>query len=153
MLTPEPDSNARSCNCRNRQLCPFNGNCLTEGVVYKATVTAVTKPPRHYFGLTEGSFKTRYSAHMSSFRNESQKTATELSKYVWSLKSEHLDYDIKWNLVTKASPYKCGVRRCDICLSEKMVIATANQISMLNKRADIVSTCHNSAKFRYNNFR
>ena len=67
VLTPEPDSNARSCNCRNRQLCPFNGNCLTEGVVYKATVTTVTKPPRHYFGLAEGNLKTCYSAHMSSF--------------------------------------------------------------------------------------
>ena len=149
VLTPDEDTNTRTCNCRDRQQCPLNGNCLAEGVIYKATVSADTKPTRQYFGLTEGKFKTRYSTHMHSFRAENSKTATELSKYVWSLKSEQLDYNIKWNLVQKASPYKCGTRRCDICLSEKMVIATADPLITLNKRAEIVSTCRHRAKFRY----
>ena len=149
VLKPDTDTNTCSCNCRVKEQCPLNGNCLAEGVIYKATVSAVSKPTRQYFGLTEGKFKTRYSTHMHSFRAENAKTATELSKYVWSLKSENLDYDIKWNLVQKAAPYKCGTRRCDICLSEKMVIATANTLSTLNKRAEIVSTCRHRAKFRY----
>ena len=149
VLSPATNPDERKCNCRNKQLCPLNGSCLTESVVYRATVTANNKPERHYFGLTEGTFKTRYNAHMHSFRSEECKKATELSKYVWGLKASNLDYNIKWNIVQKAAPYKCGSRRCDICLSEKAAIATANPLTMLNKRAEIISTCRHRAKFRY----
>ena len=86
---------------------------------------------------------------MHSFRAEASRKATELSKYVWDLKSGNIDYTIKWNLVKKAAPYRCGTRRCDICLSEKAVIATANPLTMLNKRAEIISTCRHRAKIRY----
>ena len=149
ILAPASDPNTRKCNCRNRQQCPLNGSCLTECVVYRASVTAPNKPVKHYFGLTEGPFKTRYNAHMHSFRAEASKKATELSKYVWDLKSGNIDYSIKWKLVKKAAPYRCGTRRCDICLSEKAVIATADPLTMLNKRAEIISTCRHRAKFRY----
>ena len=149
VLTPAPDPNVRKCNCRNKQLCPLSGNCLTECVVYRATVTASNKPERKYFGITEGTFKTRYNAHVHSFRAEECKKATELSKYVWDLKAEGLDHNIKWSIVQKAAPYRCGTRRCDICLSEKAVIASANPLTMLNKRAEIISTCRHRAKFRY----
>ena len=149
VLTPAPDPNVRKCNCRNKQLCPLSGNCLTECVVYRATVTASNKPERKYFGITEGTFKTRYNAHVHSFRAEECKKATELSKYVWDLKAEGLDHNIKWSIVQKAAPYRCGTRRCDICLSEKAVIASASPLTMLNKRAEIISTCRHRAKFRY----
>ena len=120
--------NTRTCSCRNKHQCPLDGNCLAECIVYQATVTAATKPTRQYFGLTEGNFKTRYNTHMHSFRAEQCRKATELSKYVWDL-----EYDIKWKLVQKAAPYRCGTRRCDICLSQKMVKATADPSSMLIK--------------------
>ena len=91
----------------------------------------------------------RYNAHTHSFRAEQCKNVTELSKYVWDLKAENLEYNIKWKLVRRAAPYRCGTRRCDICLSEKTVIATADPSSTLNKRAEIISTCRHRAKFRY----
>ena len=149
VLSTASDPNSRKCNCRNKTACPLNGSCLTESVVYRATVTANTKPERVYFGLTEGTFKTRYNAHVHSFRAEECKKATELSKYVWDLKASNLEYTIKWNIVQKAAPYRCGSRRCDICLSEKAAIATANPLTMLNKRAEIISTCRHRSKFRY----
>ena len=43
------------------------------------------KPARHYYGLTEGPFKTRYNGHTRSFRRERYRRETELSKYVWDL--------------------------------------------------------------------
>ena len=45
--------------------------------------------------------------------------------------------------------YKCGTRRCDICLTEKTVITAADPSSTLNKRAEVVSTCRHRAKFLY----
>ena len=32
----------RKCNCRNKDLCPLNGACLTSNVIYEATVTTTT---------------------------------------------------------------------------------------------------------------
>ncbi len=149
ILAPAPESPQRTCNCRQPQNCPLNGNCLTECVVYKATVSASQTPDRHYYGLTEGPFKTRFNAHSRSFRAESCRKETELSKYIWDLKDQNKAYEIKWKIEQRASPYKCGTRRCDVCLSEKMVIAMADPTTMLNKRAEIVSTCRHRAKFRY----
>ena len=151
VLTPAPQENPRTCNCRTPDTCPLSGKCLTKCVVYRATVTAPPKPVRHYYGLTEGPFKTRFNSHTHSFRTKKCKSDTELSKYIWDLQDNKQQYQIQWDIVHLASPYKCGTRRCDVCLTEKMVIATANQATMLNKRAEIVSTCRHRAKFRYEN--
>ena len=50
-------------------------------------------------------------------------------------------YDLKWNIKSYASWYKCGTRRCDLCLTEKMVIALVDPKVLLNKRAELISKC------------
>ena len=47
----------------------------------------------------------------------------------------------------KEHPYLCGTRRCDLCLCEKLKIATANSASLLNKRDERVSKCRYMNKF------
>ena len=34
VLSEQPDLNERLCNCRNPDLCPLNGHCLTPEVMY-----------------------------------------------------------------------------------------------------------------------
>jgi hypothetical protein len=148
IVAPAPETATRTCNCRQPKACPIDGQCLTKCMVYRATASSTGKSTRYYYGLTEGPFKTRFNAHTHSFRTESTRKETELSKYVWELKDQALEYDIKWNIAQRTVPYKCGTRRCDVCLSEKMMIATADPTTMLNKRAEIVSTCRHRAKFR-----
>ena len=125
------------------------GNCLEKCVVYKATVTAPRKPERYYFGLSEPPFKQRYNGHMYDFRHESQRTSTTLAGYIWDLKDEQVDFNIKWEIHAKAAPYQCGARRCDLCLTEKVAIASGDPVKMLNSRSELVSTCRHAAKFRY----
>ena len=149
ILAPAPEQAPRTCNCRRPENCPLNGHCLTECLVYKATVSAPNKPNRHYYGLTEGPFKTRFTAHSRSFRNSNFRRKTELSKYIWDLKDQDVSFEVTWSIAQRASPYKCGTRQCDVCLTEKAVIATADLITTLNKRSEIVSTCRHRAKFRY----
>ena len=49
--------------------CHLDGNCLKSAVIYQAIVaTEDNRPAETYVGLTENSFKTRYSNHKSSFR-------------------------------------------------------------------------------------
>ena len=65
---PKPDDNARTCNCRDSDECPVENKCLTKGVVYQATVTRQDNMKNEtYIGLTENSFKTRFSAHKYTF--------------------------------------------------------------------------------------
>ena len=47
-------------NCRNRSACPVANKCLKSNVVYKATVVYEDKS-EHYIGMTENTFKTRYT--------------------------------------------------------------------------------------------
>ena len=51
----------KTCNCRQKDACPLDGNCLQPSVIYQATVTSKDNPtPETYIGLTENEFKTRY---------------------------------------------------------------------------------------------
>ena len=57
-----------SCNCRDKNGCPLQGNFQSSNLVYQATVkTHNTK--MHYIGAPESSFKTRFYNHQFSFRN------------------------------------------------------------------------------------
>ena len=70
-----------SCNCKDKNKCPFEGNCLTKNIVYMATVETETNTSS-YVGMTGNSFKTRYYNHLKSFKNKHYKNETELSNYI-----------------------------------------------------------------------
>ena len=83
--------NETVCNCQKKNECPLSNKCTTQSVVYQATVTTISKtfhkPPQTYIRLTENSFKTRYANHKASFNSYNKRNSTELSKFVWELKS------------------------------------------------------------------
>ena len=81
------------CNCRNKSECPLDGYCLTNNVIYQATVV-LDKSTETYIGLTENHFKTRYRNHLASFKDKN-KNATHLSRYIWTLNEKNIDYDLK----------------------------------------------------------
>ena len=74
----------------------------------------------------------------------------QLSKYLWKLK-ENTYYNLQWSIKAYPSPYKCGTRKCDLSLTEKMIIARSLQKKLLNKRTDLVSKCRHRNKFLLNN--
>ena len=77
--------------------CPLNGNCLQSSVVYQATVTRQDNNiTETYVGLTENDFKTRYRNHTASFRHAKHRNSTELSKYIWTLKDNNINFFISW---------------------------------------------------------
>ena len=120
------------------ELCPLSNKCITESVVYQATVTikdkTTNRPPQTYVGLTENSFKTRLANHKASFNSFDKRNATELSKYVWELKNQNINYTIKWKLLKRAKPYNCASNRCNLCLWEKYFIICKPKMATLNKR-------------------
>ena len=50
-------------------------------------------------------------------------------------------------IAMKAHPYISGTRKCDLCLSEKLLIARANSTTLLSKRDELVSKCCYMDKF------
>ena len=143
----EADANARMCNCRGGpEQCPLQGKCLIKSVVYEAEVeTAINT--KTYYGLTERTFKDRFNQHQSDIRHEKNRHSTALSSYVHSLKDENIPYTIKWKINSRAYPYQCGGRQCDLCLQEKLVICLADPEKTLNSRTEIVSKCRHKRKF------
>jgi hypothetical protein len=114
---------ARDCNCRRRAECPMNGSCLTSAVIYQATVSTNNNMPKNtYIGLTENTFKTRYTNHKASFTHVAKRNSTELSKHVWALKDSAVDFNISWKILRQAKPYDNSSGRCNLCLYEKFLL-------------------------------
>ena len=147
LLAPKRAESDR-CNCQksNKANCPMPGKCCVSEIVYQADVIGNNGSKKTYFGLTGDTFKTRYGTHKHSFNNEKAKNATELSKYIWKLKGEEVDFNVNWSVKTKAFAFKRGGRHCDLCLSEKTVIALSDPSSTLNTRNEIISKCRHKYK-------
>ena len=70
--------------------------------VYQAIVTREDKNREGtYVGLTDTGFKTRYNAHISSFRNTSNNNATTLREYMFTLRGT-----IKWDSTSNGDWYQ-----------------------------------------------
>lgn len=148
ILNPKPTSPQNGCNCRKKDNCPMNNNCLSSSLVYNANVTTEEDTTgKNYVGLTEGTFKQRHTQHALSFRNRKYANSTELSKYIWTLKDKKIDYTISWTILATAAAYSNKTKRCNLCLSEKLHIIRADKTTLLNKRSELISKCRHENKY------
>ena len=145
-LEKTTQSTEKLCNCRTQSKCPLNGKCLTTNVLYQATVES-DRNTDTYVGLTADTFKTRYNNHTASFRTETKRNATELSKHIWALQDRKLTYKLTWKIVAHATPYSNTNKRCNLCLTEKYFILCKPQTCTLNRRNELASACRHTRKF------
>ena len=143
--TEQNPPNGKQCNCQVKSDCPMNNNCLTDNVIYQATVTT-NHSSDTYIGLTETSFKTRYRNHTMSFRHSKYRNQTELSKHIWNLKDACTDYQITWKILKRAHPYNSISKRCNLCLTEKYFIIHKPDMCTLNQRKDPIIACRHKNK-------
>ena len=143
---PEEKTPPKPCNCREPDKCPLKGQCLVKEVVYQATITTA-ESSETYVGLTATEFKTRWRNHQMSFKHESKKNDTELSKHLWQLKDQKKDFAISWKILAKAKSYSNLTKRCNLCNTEKFYILYKPDMATLNKRNELVSTCRHKRKF------
>ena len=137
----------KQCNCRKKDLCLLDGACLTNNVVYKATVTTSPGDARVYIGMTEHSFKTRFNNYKVSFKHRKHSHDTVLSKYICDLKGSDTDFSIKWSIVTRARSQRGNPSRCYLCLMEKLCILSADKSTLLNNRSELITKCRHENKF------
>ena len=140
----------KQCNSRVKSECPLDGHCLMSNVIYQATVVT-DKSTETYIGLTENHFKTRYRNHLASFRDKSKKNATNLSRYIWSLKQNNSSYVLRWRILAEANPYSNTNKRCNLCITEKYFILCKPVLCSLNSRNELVNTCRHARKYNLSN--
>lgn len=145
-----PRTPEKACNCRSKTTCPLNGKCLTPNVIYQATVEC-DRGKETYIGLTADQFKSRFRNHTASFKDKRKKNATELSKHIWNLKDNNIDFTLTWKIVARASPYSNTSKRCNLCLTEKYFIMCRPNTCTLNKRNELASACRHASKFLLKN--
>ena len=129
------------CNCRVKENCPVEGECLKKGVIYQAEVSRNDNIVDTYIGLAATTFKERWSNHCSSFRTRNPKNSTTLSKYVWGLQDKKIEYEVKWRIVGRAPPYNHVTDRCNLCVREKYFIIFEPEKATLNSKNEIAGFC------------
>ena len=133
--------NKKECNCRKADECPVQKKCLTESVVYQATIKRGDGVTDTYIGLTATSFKDRWQNHKSDFKTRNPKNATALSKYIWNLEDENIPYDVSWGIVSRAKPFNQGTGVCNLCTREKYFIIFKPEMATINSRNEIAGPC------------
>ena len=130
----------------------YPGSTPAFSIIYNAEITTTDSKttPKNYIGLAEGTFKQRFNQYQVTFRHRKYTNSTELSKYIWQLKDNSVNFNINWSIYARAGPYNT-TKRCDLCLTEKVMIIKSNSNNLLNKRSELISKCRHENKFYLKN--
>ena len=134
------------CSCPKKVKCSLDRDAFPEKLFFQATVECGTSL-KTYVGLTATTFKARLANHKASFKSEDKRNSTELSKHIWNLKYNKLNYAIRWKIICQAPHYSNKTKRCHLCISEKFSILRKPEIASLNKRNELVSKCRHKDIF------
>ena len=148
ILTQESRNDARKCNCPAGEICPMNGNCLSENTLYSGKISSdlPNYAPRKYLGLSEPEWKKRFYNHTHSFNNR-EYAKCEIAKEIWRIKDQGGSYNVEWDIVGHAPGYNPIGKKCRLCTAEKLLIAEDPDPNLLNKRDELVSKCRHRRKY------
>ena len=137
-----PRINEYGCNCRTKENCPLQNQCLTPNLIYRAVIeNNANKRTKIYFGLAETSFKAQFPNYNKDFNHGKYKKSTGLSKYIWLLKEDRIASRIRWSIVEKVYG-STKINFCPLCLAEKLhLLEHFNGNRLLNKRNEFISGC------------
>ena len=142
----EPKKTTTGCNCQKSKTCPMPGKCLSEGVIYGATVKeTVSGKTETYTGLSEPPFKSRFNGHTSTFRHEDANHTT-LSKHIWVLKNNDISHTVDWRIIARSQAFNPSNGQCRLCNKEKYFIMFEPDGATLNARSEFYSSCRHKAK-------
>ena len=121
---------------------------MTPKVIYRADVTnEANSYQKFYFGLAETTSKERYNNRKRDVRDIKYQYNTELTKYIWNLKNDSIQYNIHWKVVDKVYG-NASLKMCKLCLIEKVwIINHINDNNMLNKKSEFINKCRHLKKF------
>ena len=112
----------KECNCKPREICPMNGRCNLNNVIYQAIIYPKEEitDKKTYIGLASTKWKQRFLNHKFTFSHEHLKNHTALSKHFCFLKNKGLTPEIEWSVLRKSNTPNSFNGRCNLCLEEKL---------------------------------
>ena len=113
-----------TCNCRQKNLCPLNGNFL------HLQLSDSQKTPLKLG--TETTLHHSVTQNTGTLRN--------------SVKDNNSNYSISWRIISSNSSYNSSNKRCHLCLKGKFLIICRPDLSSLYKRNELVSSCRHRNK-------
>ena len=137
-----------SCPRTKKDECPLQERCLTQNVIYKATVRTSSEQ-KEYIGSTGRSFKKRFSEHKHALKHRDSQQSTTLSKFIWKARDEGEEPKITWSLLHKIRTPRGPQRICTTCNLERMEIAAADRRQSLNKRSELTGKCVHFKSFYF----
>ena len=149
-ILAKADQRNEPCNCQKSRICPMGriaGGCQASEVVYEADVIETNQPTMTYYGQTKRPFKERWREHKHAMENLNSQHATALSKYVWKLKEENRQFEVKFSIKCRAPIFKSGSKGCFLCLKEKVSISLHDPKTLLNAKSEILHKCIHQTKF------
>ena len=136
----QEENTRKKCNCIKSESCPLNGQCLENNIIYHAKVTQSNQRSRNYVGLASTDFKKRLARHKQTFKDKAE-GQTSISNHIHDLKSNNIDFEIKWRIVDKGSPFNPATNVCNLCNKEKFHILFNPDLADLNSKSEFFSHC------------
>ena len=82
-------------------------------------------PKQAYLDVAEGDWKQRFYNHKKSIKNKNYRNDTTLSSYLRDLREKYNVFPtLTWSVVKLVPGYSYIFKRCLLCLTEKVSIAT-----------------------------
>ena len=83
--------------------------------------------------------KKRFRNHTRNFKHKKYEKCTEISKYIWTLKSHGIILIVKWSLVKRVTG-KPSANYRKLCLTETFyIIRSLDDKNLLNKKSELVN--------------
>ena len=114
----------------------MNGLCLTSSILYQTTIKCSDskyKQKTRDKGICETTFKKRYANHKKSFNLINSKNDTTLSVEYWTLKQKQQAPRLTWEIKGQYKAYNPTLKKCNLCLNEKLAIIDDPDKNLLNK--------------------
>ena len=120
--------------------------------MYEATVSNKTNNEfKRYLGASETPFKERFRNHTWDFKHKKYEKCTELSNYIWTLKSHCITPIVKWSIVERVNS-KTTAYYCKLCLTEKFyIIQSLDDKNLLNNKSELVNKFQHQNKLLLSN--
>ena len=106
-LLEEEKEEKRLCSCTKdkKDKCPLDNKCLSDNIVYQATVTKPNQENATYIGQTSCDFKKRLAVHNQTFKDQTKNGQTALSNHIHDLELKGIEYSISWKIIDRGKSF------------------------------------------------
>jgi hypothetical protein len=149
-----------TCNCRNKEGCPYKGHCGSPIVVYQATDLTTNK---RYIGNTQQFVKKRMQQHVQDVKRlvtqgkSSDSFAAHFARSVPEGTEKKqingfvkIKVDILWQGDPLATVKTFGTKKCKLCAKERVAILRMTKFTphlAINTNNEIYGACRHKPRF------